>query len=99
MLHPDLFKTNKVVRVRIFADGAKYSINDNFVAMTLCILTGRNDLSSSSKSYSYSEAEFIALCIPICIQTIALIRATEIMKYLKYLKIVSDLLTIMLVTC
>ena len=49
-MHPDIYKKNKIVRVRISGDGAKYSRNDNFVVMTFNILTGKNDLNSNSKS-------------------------------------------------
>lgn len=49
-MHPDIYKRNKVVRVRISGDGAKYSRNDTFIPITFNILTGKNDLSSKSKS-------------------------------------------------
>ena len=48
-IHPDLYKDNKVVKIKISGDGAKYSRNDTFVVITFNILTGKNDLSSSSK--------------------------------------------------
>ena len=40
-MHPDIYKTNKVVRVRISGDGAKYNRTDSFVVMTFNILTGK----------------------------------------------------------
>lgn len=49
-MHPDLYKNNNVVRVRISGDGAKYNRNDTFVVMNFNILTGKDDLSSNSKS-------------------------------------------------
>ena len=52
-MHPDIYKTNKVVRVRISGDGAKYNRTDSFVVMTFNILTGKNDLSTNSKSDLY----------------------------------------------
>ena len=52
-MHPDIYKTNKVVRVQISGDGAKYNRTDSFVVMAFNILTEKNDLSTNSKSDLY----------------------------------------------
>ena len=49
-MHPDIYKTNTVVRIQISGDGAKYSRTNSFVVMAFNILTGKNDLSTNSKS-------------------------------------------------